>query len=133
MPPEQVKGIHVLKYIGHAYFLKGEYQKANFYLDREIKTNLEKITNNHRHATVFNSALNLACIYSARGEIEKSLEYLVQLKNKTTCWETFLLSLHSCPMYDNIRSTQEFKEVINHLESVYQYEHEQVKQLLAQS
>lgn len=105
-------------------------QKANIYYQKLIQENLKEIKYNRPAAQSYDAHFCLACIYSALGQKEKAIDYLVQLKNRNINDVWLLTRLKHNPMLDNIRNEPEFAEVVKDVETKYQKEHERVGELL---
>jgi len=92
-------------------FMKiNEISKADNYFNGLVNSDLTRIEKNKKSLRVFRYYIELACIYSARGDTANAIHYLMLLKKqKTGClWLVHLLKYS--PMLDNIRNEPEFTE-----------------------
>ena len=115
-------------------FMKiNEISKADNYFNGLINSDLSRIEKNKTSLRVFRYYIEMACIYSARGNKANAIHYLMLLKKqKTGClWLVHLLKYS--PMLDNIRNEPEFTDVLNDAEAKYQILHKQVGELLTKS
>ncbi|MEM7299431.1 MAG: tetratricopeptide repeat protein, partial [Bacteroidota bacterium] len=86
--------------LGYAHAIKGDIDKANYFLDQlEGDTNTSQVDH-----------LSFATIYAGLGEIEKALDHLdkvVDLKLGA------VLLIHVSPIWKPLRNAPRFKEILN--------------------
>jgi len=82
------------------------------------------------NAQLYHSHGTLSAIYAVRGEKEKALNYMKEMKNRQTYGYPWIEEIKNSPLSDNILDEPEFKEVIDDLETKYRKEHERVGKLL---
>ncbi len=108
------------------YYLNGDTEKAIPLFNLALQ-----LCNNQNEYNLW-PELNIpfihsASIYSSMGEKEKALECLH--KNKSTHLFT-LVTLKSCPRFNNLRNEPEFQKILKDIETQYQKHHEQVGRYL---
>ncbi|PTN09897.1 helix-turn-helix domain-containing protein [Mangrovibacterium marinum] len=100
------------------------YQKALKICNDEIKLN-------NFFAQIYFSHAALACVYSALGDTEKSLEYLRQVRDhQKPCSRLFVVSMKHWPLLDNVRQQPEFDQILADMEASYKQEHQRAGSLL---
>src|SRR4030042_696258 len=113
---------------GFACLQKGMKEEADFHFNGTIQNSIHIIDANYYPEDNL-PHLNLAFIYSARGETEKALEHLK--KNKSTHLQTVTIIKFN-PMLDNIRNEPEFQTILKEVESKYGDVHQRVGKFLAE-
>ena len=114
----------------YIYMQKGEQREAKIILERDLETALSNLKYLRLESRLGNTYLHLARVYSSLGDAEKTLEYLAYLKNVPGI-DIFLISeLKDFPSFDIVRETPEYNEVLTHMETQYQKEHEKIERLL---
>jgi len=117
--------------LGFVYEKNGMKKEAQAHYQEAIKIVQDEIARNNFFAHNYFSHSFLACVYSAMGEIEKSLEYLrIVEKNKQSISRLLVVSMKQWPLLDNVRHELDFEEILTKMEAKYQKEHELVGQLL---
>ncbi len=108
--------------IGYTYWKIGNHEKANYYFNKAIETELLEPW----------ASLNLSAVYAVRGERNKALEYLKRYSATTVNRET-LNTVIVDPRFNSIRDDPAFKQIIRDMEAKYQAEHERVRKWLEEN
>ena len=74
--------------------------------------------------------LNLACLYSVRGDISNALLHLRKFDEIAFVPYWDVIEFKCNPMLDNIRETKTFKDVLIHAEKKYQEMHDNINKFL---
>jgi TolB-like protein len=114
---------------GYIYLTLGDLTESNYHFNQILANDLKRMEFGTNNVYTYACEYEMACIYSAQGEIDKALDHLQQYKNKDFCPLWLITSLKNNPMLDNVRGT-EFKKVLKNLEYKYQKEHNNTKQFL---
>ncbi len=117
-------------FLGFLFFINGDNEFAEFHLGGAEKRYLDEIELKRPNARFYLSHFWLASIYSLKGEKEKALKYLKEIKNREFIYRDMLMNLEHLPLFDNIRSEPEFQEILADAQTKYQKEHERVGELL---
>ena len=117
--------------IGFVYWQNGDTMKANHYFKVQENNCKKSIEMNLAYAsTGLGAFYDLAGIYAFMGEKGKAYQNLNKLKQFKAFPLWWLTLIKKDQLFDGIRTEPEFQEIVSHLESKYQAEHERVKKWL---
>jgi hypothetical protein len=119
--------------IGHAYWVNGFKEEAEYYFNTGLKFHNERIELDYFSLDIDNSFYNLATLYAFRGdkdEAYKNLRFLNQ-RQRIPLW--MINDIKNDPMFDSIRDEPEFQQIVRDVEAKYQAEHERVGKWLEEN
>ena len=114
---------------GYIYFLNGNESQANYHFTGAIKRRQKEIEYTTPNAQLYYSHFYLANIYLALGDEKKALEYIKVLDTTGTIDFGVINILLNWPGFENIRSQQEFQEVLTKLNYMYQKQYKRIGKL----
>ena len=113
--------------IGFTYLKLGNIQLAEKYFDEQIKWCEESIKLGRRYATSYGAHYDLACVLALRGETDRAIDLLSEMKNKNF-WPSWGVEQFKYePFFESLRNDARFQEIFQDLKSKYQKEHDRVK------
>ena len=119
-------GSNWIFWIGHAYWVNGFKEKAEYYFNAGLEYNIKMLELDRavgQNVFIYN---NLAAIYAFRGDKEKAYEYL-RLMNQSQRFPLFAVKdINNFPLFDSIRDEPEFQKIVRDIEAKVQTEHERV-------
>jgi TolB-like protein len=119
--------------IGHAYWVNGFKEEAEYYFNTGLKFHNERIELDYFSLDIDNSFYNLATLYAFRGdkdEAYKNLRFLNQ-RQRIPLW--MINDIKNDPLFDSIRDEPEFQQIVKEVEAKYQAEHERVMKWLEEN
>ena len=117
-----------MRQIGYAYWQNGYKAEAEQWFKKQKKSDEESLKLG-RSMSIFKN-INLAALYSFKGERQKAYEHLRAVNNIHVCTYWLIMLMKSEPMFNSIRNEPEFQKIMSELESKYQAEHERVRKWL---
>jgi len=118
--------------IGFCYWKLGNFKKANYYFNQQIKYSQEMIKL-HRFFSDSHPYYDLAATYAFMGNkagAYKNLDILMKRKSFAHWWT---VSLKNDPLFDNIRKEARFQQILKEVESKYLAEHERTRKRLEEA
>jgi AraC-like DNA-binding protein/TolB-like protein len=117
---------------GYVYYMNGQPTLADQIFQEVITNRKNEIISGDLNAALFGSHFELAMIYAALDEKDNALNYLREVKNKSTIPLGMIVCMKHYPLFDNIRNEPEFNKLLKDLEGKYQKEHNRIAALLRQ-
>ncbi len=79
------------------------------------------------------SLLQLCQVYSIQGQNEKALNYLNQIEYHISKHRWVIVWLEMSPYFDALRTSEDFQQILNTMNTLWQNEHERVRQWLEEN
>jgi TolB-like protein/Tfp pilus assembly protein PilF len=117
-----------MKRIGYVYWQNGYKKEAYHWFNEQRKISEESLK--MRRIYSIDANYDLATVYAFLGEKEKAYENLKEVAKIRVCPLWLLSAIKDEPLFNPIRSEQEFQKIISDLEAKYQAEHERVRRWL---
>lgn len=119
--------LNLSHYVGYAYWKAGKYKEASDLFNHQIKYGEEGIELKRDYARSGVAYFNLAATYAFLNNKDKAYSYLDYSYSLNFCPLWTLVIARNHPMFKSIRDEERFINILRHLESLYQAEHERVK------
>jgi len=103
------------------------------YFERQSRLSLESIEMNNRYATEKWAHYDLAAVYAFLGDEEKAYQYLAEVRTRSYYPLWWRDQANYDLLFENIRETRQYQDLLQHMESTYQVEHERVRQWLEEN
>ena len=116
--------------IGYAFWKVGKLKEADYYFKEQIKYCTESIKLGREYASSKDAQYNLAATYAFLGDKEKAYQNLSEFSKLNFFPKWWITLIKYDPLFDNIKSEERFKKIIQNMEAKYQAEHERVKKWL---
>jgi AraC-like DNA-binding protein/TolB-like protein len=117
---------------GYVYYMNGQPVLADQIFQEVIKNRKNEISSGDFYASLFDSHFELAMVYAALGEKDHALNYLREVKNKSTIPLGTIVCMKHYPLFDSLRNEPEFNKLLKDFEGKYQKEHNRIAALLRQ-
>ena len=103
--------------IGHAYWVNGFKQEAEYYFEAGLKLLTQMLELGHHQFQELHTFYNLAAIYAFQGDKDKAFENLrlVNQRQRMPLW--MIKDINNDPLFDNIRDEPEFQQIVKDVES----------------
>jgi len=119
--------------IGVGLWKMGEYEKAEYYFNQQIKYCIESIELGRIIETSKAAYYDLAGAYACLGEKEKAFHYLNEVSKRKVIPLWWVVQLKNDPLFENIRDEPEFQQITRDVEAKYQAEHARVRKWLEEN
>ncbi len=119
--------MYLSHYIGYAFWKSGKYKEATEFFNQQIKYGEESIELNRDYAGNGLAYFDLAATYAFLNDKEKTWLFMDYAYKLNFCPLWVLIIARNHPLFNSIRDEERNKKILQHLESIYQAEHERVK------
>lgn len=119
--------LYLSHYIGYAFWKSGKYKEATEFFNQQIKYGEESIELNRDYAGNGLAYFDLAATYAFLNDKEKTWLFMDYAYKLNFCPLWVLIIARNHPLFNSIRDEERNKKILQHLESIYQAEHERVK------
>jgi TolB-like protein len=116
--------------IGYAFWKVGKLKEADYYFKGQIKYCTESIKLGREYASSKEAQYNLAATYAFLGDKEKAYQNLSEFSKLNFFPKWWITLIKYDPLFDNIKSEERFRKIIQNMEAKYQAEHERVRKWL---
>jgi TolB-like protein/AraC-like DNA-binding protein len=120
------------KYVAYINSLLGEKEEADYHYKQVLENNIKRQELGTCNHFSYASSYEIACIYSVTGEPKKAIHYLQHYEKENHCPLWLLTSLQNNPMLDNIRDTEEFRNILDTLDKIFRAEKIRTDKVLTQ-
>ena len=119
--------------IAYAFWKVGKKEEAMDYFERQTRLSLESIEMNNRYGTEKWAHYDLAAVYAFLGDEEKAYQYLAEVRTRSYYPLWWRDQAKYDLLFENIRESPQFQDLLQHMESTYQAEHERVRKWLEEN
>ncbi len=116
--------------IGYTFFKSGLRKEADYYFKEQIKYGEESINLGRVYATSKAAQYDLAATYAFLGDKEKAYQNLNEFSKLNFFPKWWITLIKYDPLFDNIKSEERFKKILENMEAKYLAEHERVRKWL---
>jgi TolB-like protein/AraC-like DNA-binding protein len=120
----------VSRTIGYYFWNTGRTKEAEYYLNQEIRFNLECIRLGRYNTIQRNAHFELAKVYAFLGDREKAYQYLDEVNKNKSFSLSWVSDFKYNPLFNSIRQEPRFQKIQKDVETKYQAEHERVRKWL---
>jgi TolB-like protein len=119
--------------VGYAYWQAGKHKEAEKYFNDQIRYSENSIKLNRIISQRKAAQYDLAATYAFLGKREMAYQYLNEF-DKQNSYPLWWVSLaKNDPLFGSIRNEEQFKKILQNMESKYQAEHERVRKWLEEN
>jgi len=116
---------------GYFFWQKGQYEKAEYYLNEQQKYCEESMKLGRSYAKMYGAHHDLACVLAFKGETERAIQLLQEVNNNKNFFQSwYITQFENEPFFESISSDERFQKVLGDMKAKYQKEHDRVKQWL---
>ena len=119
--------------IGYTLWKMGKHKEADYYFKEQIRYCTESIKLGRFFASSLEAQYNLAAIYAFLGDKEKAYQNLSEVSKLNFFPKWWITLTKYDPLFDNIKSEERFKGIVQNMEAKYQAEHERVRKWLEET
>jgi tetratricopeptide (TPR) repeat protein len=124
---EDLIALNYSQRIGHAYWLNGFNDRAQYYFNKQLNNCLESIKLQRTYALQKWAYYDLAGIYAFLGEKEKAYEALEEYNTKKSESAIIPFWMKTDPLFNSIREEERFQRIYRDIKAKYQREHDKLK------
>jgi len=124
---EDLIALNYANRIGHAYWINGFKERAQYYFDKQLNNCLESIRLQRSYALQKWAYYDLAGIYAFLGEKEKAYEALDEYNTKKSESAIIPIWMKTDPLFNSIREEERFQRIYRDIKAKYQREHDKLK------
>ena len=119
--------------IAYALWQVGKREEAMEYINRQISLSLDGIEMVKCYATEKWAHYDLAAVYAFLGDTGKAYQYLTEVKTRNFYPLWWRDQAKYDLLFERIRGTPQYQDLLQHMENCYQAEHERVRQWLEEN
>jgi tetratricopeptide (TPR) repeat protein len=113
--------------IGYALLKAGDHEKADYYFNEQIRWCEESIRLDRPYAGFYGAHYDLAAVLAFRGDSERALELLNEVKSNKLIPKWWITQFKYDPLLDPIRDDVRFQKILDEIQITFQKEHDRVK------
>jgi tetratricopeptide (TPR) repeat protein len=114
--------------IGYAFWKAGDHEKADYYLNEQIRWCEESIRLDRPYAGFYGAHYDLAAVLAFKGDSERALELLDEVNTNKIITKWWITQFKYDPLLDPIRDDPRFQKILDDILAKYQKEHDRVSQ-----